>query len=103
MATLTEYTPKQQTEMNRLAARATRYKMKIDEINRELSQPVISFEKNKELREKLAMYKDLFITTSDEISEIADERRKYEEDIEKAKFYLASAEARNKKYGFEKR
>ena len=103
MAVLTELTPEQMAEMTRLQARATRYQMKIDDINRELLQPVISFEKNKELRDKLAMYKDLFKNTSDEISKVADERRKYEEDIEKAKFYLASAEARNKKYGFVKR
>ena len=103
MAVLTEFTPKQKAEMSRLSARATRYQMKIDEINRELLQPVISFEKNKELRDKLAMFKDLFKKTSDEISEVADERRKYEKDLEKAKYYLAQAEARNRKWEFEKR
>lgn len=101
MAKYEQYTEKQQREMSKIAARATRYKMKIDEINRKLAQPVISFEENQKLRETLKTFKDLFKQASDEIQTIANERALYLEEIELARKYLDSAAERKERWGFE--
>lgn len=95
-----DLTPKQQTVIAKLSARKTRYQMLIDDTNKQLSQLGISFEKNKELRERLKTYEDLLKKASDEINDIVDERNKFEADIEMAKKYASSAEARNAKWGF---
>lgn len=100
MAKLEEYTMKQQYEMNKLAARATRYKMKIDETNRKLAEPVISFEENQKLRESLKIFKDLFKKASDEITFVTKQRDIYNKHIEKAKEHLKEAEVLKKKWGF---
>ena len=94
------YTAKQENEMNRLGARATRYKMKIDEINRQLATPVISFEENVALREKLQMFKDLFKKAVDEIEEIGNQRKVYDKHLETAKKHLTAAEELKEKWGF---
>lgn len=101
MAILTEYTPKQQNAMNKLAAKATRYKMKIDEINRRLAAPVISFEENSQLREKRAMFVDLYRKTSDEISEIANQKQYYDEHIVAAKEHINAAEEITRIWGIQ--
>ena len=100
MAKFDEYTAQQQNEMNRLAARATRYKMKIDEVNKCLAAPVISFEENQKLREALQMFKDLFKKTSDEITEITKQRDVYDKHLQKARMHLEEAGKLKEKWGF---
>lgn len=100
MARFDEFTAKQQNEMNRLAARATRYKMKIDEVNKKLAAPIISFEDNQKLREMLRMFRELYKKAVDEIGEVTKQRDIYKQHLEEAKNHLDKAEELKKKWGF---
>lgn len=100
MARYEEYTAKQQNEMNRLAARATRYKMKIDEVNKKLAEPVISFEDNLKLREMLKMFKDLYQKATDEIKVVMEQKNIYSNHLKEAKVHIDAAEELKKKWGF---
>lgn len=100
MAKYEEFTDKQQRAMNRVAARATNYKMKIDRLNKALAQPVISFETNQLLRERLAMYRALYKKASAELDDIIRQRDIYKEHLKIAKENLDAAEELKKKWGF---
>ena len=100
MAKYDEFTEKQQREMNRLAARATNYKMKIDGLNKALAQPVISFETNQVLRERLAMYRALYKRATADIDDVIRQKEIYEEHLKAARIHLDSADELKKKWGF---
>lgn len=100
MARYEEYTAKQQNEMNRLAARATRYKMKIDEVNKKLAEPIISFEDNLKLREMLKTFKDLYQKATDEIKVVMEQKNIYSNHLKEAKVHIEAAEELKKKWGF---
>ena len=100
MAKYEEFTDKQQRAMNKIAERATNYKMKIDGLNKALAQPVISFETNQLLRERLTLYRTLYKKASAELDDIIRQRDIYKEHLEAARKNLDAAEELKKKWGF---
>ena len=100
MAKYEKFTEKQQRAMNRIAERATNYKIKIDGLNEALAQPVISFETNRLLRERLATYKALYKKAAEEIDDIIRQNDIYKNHLKEAKEHLDAAEELKKKWGF---
>ena len=100
MAKYDEFTERQQREMNRLAARATNYKMKIDGLNKALAQPVISYETNQLLRERLTMYRALYKKAASDIDDVIRQKEIYQEHVKAAKMHLDAADELRKKWGF---
>lgn len=100
MAKYEKFTEKQQRAMNKVAERATNYKMKIDRLNKALAQPVISFETNQLLREKLTLYRTLYKKASAEMDEIIAQGDIYRKHLKAAKEHIDAADELKKKWGF---
>ena len=101
MAKYEQCTDKQLRVMDKISARAAGYKMKIDECNKILAQPVISFEMNEAYRHKLQTYRELYKKASDDIEDVMNQRNVYQNHLNEARAHLDAAETLKKKWGFQ--
>lgn len=93
------YTPKQESAINKLSARVVRYQMHIDQINNDIAKnPGMQFDEYTDLREKLKMYENQKDKANAEIAEIEKQGELYRKHLKAAKYHLDESEKIKKRW-----